>query len=381
MADYAAGGGGVAIFLGRNARPVEAFASPAAQQVLPGKLLRQWRAGDRDVYLAPEQLEHPLLAKFRPLESAIPWDAYPVYTHWELGPLAKGAAVVIAFSNTLPALIEQPIGRGRVLTMTTPVSDSASDPDGWNRLPTGEEPWPFVVLANEMMYYLTGGSHSKLNYLAGETAVIRLPADAAPEHLLAHSARRAIRCGRPVDERQNAVVVSSTDLPGNYRLQAGGDDGIRLGLQRQLHRPTSAGSSGPRRRNWQAVFGDVPYRVARNQAEIVRDVNLGRVGRELYPLLMLLAVLAWLAEQWLANRFYRAGDDRSGAVARRPQAAASHDAAAESPSRPAPRNLSLPVRHDSFLADRSGRRHGRGGRAVAWRWCCWSLWWDCRAIG
>ena len=72
LADYAAGGGGVAIFLGRNARPIEAFASPAAQQVLPGKLVRQWRAGDRDVYLAPEQLEHPLLAKFRPLESCDP---------------------------------------------------------------------------------------------------------------------------------------------------------------------------------------------------------------------------------------------------------------------------------------------------------------------
>jgi hypothetical protein len=315
LADYAAGGGGVAIFLGRNARPIEAFAGPAAQRVLPGKLVRQWRAGDRDVYLAPDQLEHPLLAKFRPLESAIPWDAYPVYTHWQLGPLSEGAAVVIAFSNTLPALIEQPIGRGRVLTMTTPVSDSASDPNGWNRLPTGEEPWPFVVLANEMMYYLTSGSHSKLNYLAGETAVIRLPAD-AHQSIFSLVPPQGDPLRQAVDERQNAVVVSSTDLPGNYRLQAGGDDGVRLGFSvnesdetSQLQRATPEELA--------QVFGDVPYRVARNQAEIVRDVNLGRVGRELYPLLMLLAVLALLAEQWLANRFYRAGDSSGGA--RRPQ--------------------------------------------------------------
>ncbi|HEY1785908.1 MAG TPA: BatA domain-containing protein, partial [Pirellulales bacterium] len=311
LADYVAGGGGVAIFLGRNARPIEAFAGSAAQQVLPGKLVRQWRAGDRDVYLAPDQLEHPLLAKFRPLESAIPWDAYPVYTHWQLGPLSEGAAVVIAFSNTLPALIEQPIGRGRVLTMTTPVSDSASDPSGWNRLPTGDEPWPFVVLANEMMYYLTSGSHSKLNYLAGETAVIRLPAD-AHQSIFSLVPPQGDPIRQVVDEHQNAVVVSSTDLAGNYRLQAGGDDGIRLGFSvngsaetSQLDRATPAELA--------QVFGDVPYRVARNQAEIVRDVNLGRVGRELYPLLMLLAVLALLAEQWLANRFYRAGDTSGGA--------------------------------------------------------------------
>jgi len=327
LADCAAGGGGVAIFLGRNARPIEAFASPAAQKVLPGKLVRQWRAGDRDVYLAPEQLEHPLLAKFRPLESAIPWDAYPVYTHWQLGPLSEGAGVVIAFSNTLPALIEQPIGRGRVLTMTTPVSDSASDPSGWNRLPTGDEPWPFVVLANEMMYYLSSGSHSKLNYLAGETAVIRLPAD-AHQSIFSLIPPQGDPLRQAVDERQNAVVVSSTDLPGNYRLQAGGDDGVRLGFSvngsvetSSLERATPAELA--------QVFGDVPYRIARNQAEIIRDVNLGRVGRELYPLLMLLAVLALLAEQWLANRFYRAGDSSGGA--RRPQ-----DAAATSRTTPLP---------------------------------------------
>jgi hypothetical protein len=327
LADYAAGGGGVAIFLGRNARPIEAFASPAAQKVLPGKLVRQWRAGDRDVYLAPEQLEHPLLAKFRPLESAIPWDAYPVYTHWQLGPLSEGAGVVIAFSNTLPALIEQPIGRGRVLTMTTPVSDSASDPSGWNRLPTGDEPWPFVVLANEMMYYLSSGSHSKLNYLAGETAVIRLPAD-AHQSIFSLIPPQGDPLRQAVDERQNAVVVSSTDLPGNYRLQAGGDDGVRLGFSVNGSAETSSLERATPAELAQ-VFGDVPYRIARNQAEIIRDVNLGRVGRELYPLLMLLAVLALLAEQWLANRFYRAGDSSGGA--RRPQ-----DAAATSRTNPLP---------------------------------------------
>ncbi len=244
--------------------------------------------------------------------------------------MAKGAAVVIAFSNTLPALIEQPIGRGRVLTMTTPVSDSANDPDGWNRLPTGEEPWPFVVLANEMMFYLTSGSHSKLNYLAGETAVIRLPAD-AHQSIFSLVPPQGDPLRQAVDERQNAVVVSSTDLPGNYRLQAGGDDGVRLGFSvngspetSQLERATPEELA--------SVFGDVPYRVARNQAEIVRDVNLDRVGREIYPLLMLLAVLALLAEQWLANRFYRAGDASGGA--RRPQAAANTSRATATPGTP-----------------------------------------------
>ena len=41
LADYAADGHGVAIFLGRNAASVDTFNEPQAQQLLPGKLARQ----------------------------------------------------------------------------------------------------------------------------------------------------------------------------------------------------------------------------------------------------------------------------------------------------------------------------------------------------
>ncbi len=43
LADFAAEGHGVAIFLGRNAQPIDSFNSPQAQELLPGKLLRQAR--------------------------------------------------------------------------------------------------------------------------------------------------------------------------------------------------------------------------------------------------------------------------------------------------------------------------------------------------
>ena len=238
-------------FSGRNARPVEAFPARPRSKSCPASC-----CGSGGPAIATS-IWRPSNSSIRCWPSSVRWKARSPGTLIRSTPIGSsgrwpsGAGVVIAFSNTLPALIEQPIGRGRVLTMTTPVSDSASDPDGWNRLPTGDEPWPFVVLANEMMYYLTSGSHSKLNYLAGETAVIRLPADAHQSIFSLHSARRAIPCGKPVDERQNAVVVSSTDLPGNYRLQAGGDDGVRLGFSvngsaetSQLERATPDGT-GP----------------------------------------------------------------------------------------------------------------------------------------
>ncbi len=54
LADFAAEGRGVAIFLGRNAAPsVESFNDAEAQKLLPGKLLRQARRPDGDLHLAP----------------------------------------------------------------------------------------------------------------------------------------------------------------------------------------------------------------------------------------------------------------------------------------------------------------------------------------
>ena len=91
LAEYVTAGHGLAIFLGRNARPVDSFNGPAAQQVLPGPLRRQWRA---ETFLAPHNLQHPVLKKFRAVEGSIPWQAFPVFKYWQLGTLAPGVSEV-----------------------------------------------------------------------------------------------------------------------------------------------------------------------------------------------------------------------------------------------------------------------------------------------
>ncbi|HYW80342.1 MAG TPA: BatA domain-containing protein, partial [Thermoguttaceae bacterium] len=73
LSDFAADGHGVAIFLGRNAMPVDSFNSPTAQAVLPGQLLRQARAPYGDVALAPRDYQHPILSAFREVAGEVPW--------------------------------------------------------------------------------------------------------------------------------------------------------------------------------------------------------------------------------------------------------------------------------------------------------------------
>ena len=90
LGQYVSGGGGLAVFLGRNASPVDTFNQPEAQKLLPGPLLRQARSPEVGVHLAPRDLEHPMLRPFREMTGSIPWSDSPIYRYWELGSIGQG---------------------------------------------------------------------------------------------------------------------------------------------------------------------------------------------------------------------------------------------------------------------------------------------------
>ena len=53
------------------------------------------------------------------------------------------------------------------------------------------------------------------------------------------------------------------------------------------------------------MFGPVKFHLARTRQQIDRDVSTGRVGRELYPPLILIVALILGLEMFVANRFYK----------------------------------------------------------------------------
>jgi hypothetical protein len=305
LTNFASEGHGVAVFLGRNAMPVDSFNSPQAQALLPGKLLRKDRWPDGDVYLSPRDFQHSILSAFRSQAGSIPWDAFPVFVYWRLDDPPKGVGVVVPYNNGKPALLERSVGRGRVLTMTTPVSDEPNR-DPWNLLPAGGlgvEPGPFVILASQMATYLVGGSDQQLNYLAGQTAVLQLDAPGRyRNYLLKTPDGKSSTYAATLGHRE--LPVTATDQVGDYRLQAGGESGVNLGFsvnyspqQTQLDRLTDAELTN--------VFGPLKYRLAHTRQQIDRDVSAGRVGRELFPSLILMLAIILGLEMLVANRFYR----------------------------------------------------------------------------
>ncbi|MGO8751367.1 MAG: BatA domain-containing protein [Thermoguttaceae bacterium] len=303
LGDFASAGHGVAIFLGRNADKIESFNEPAAQEILPGKLVRQSRAPEGDAYLAPRDFQHPMLATFRGYAAPVPWDFSPVFRYWQLGELQKGASVVISFRDHGAAVLERPLGRGRVVTVTTPVSDDPNR-DPWNLLLTSDAPWPFMILANDMMNYLAGGGEQRLNYFSGQTAVLDLnPQPEFRSYILTGPSGDEIRLSP--DLQRHVLVAPSADPPGNYRVQAGGAEG---GVDRGFSVNTAAEQTRLQRiaePDLAKLLDPLHYRIAQGRDQIELNVTTGRVGRELFPFFILAAAVLLAMEHLVANRFYR----------------------------------------------------------------------------
>lgn len=311
LAQYVSSGGGLAILLGHNAQTGGAFQSPVARQLLGGQLARQWRAPEGGLFLAPRQLDHPVLREFRTIATGVPWDQFPVYRHWGFDPLELETRTILAFGDNQPALVERQLGKGRSLTLTTPLSDPAR-PDGrqtWNELPTAPDAWPFVVLADQMAQYLVGVGDGRLNLSAGQTAVLpQQPASDPPRYQL-FTPRGEVEDLQPHD---GAWTVRYTEQPGHYRLKGFRDGPLNRGFAVNL--PTEREDLVRlTRAELDQRLGADRYRFAATRDEIDRDVGEARRGREFFPLLMVGLAIVLGLEQLLANRFYKPPETRGGA--------------------------------------------------------------------
>jgi hypothetical protein len=301
--DFVAGGGGVGVFLGHNASgELASFLSEAALRLLPGKLKR---ISHEETYLRPRRLDHPALAGLRDYAEELPWQLCHVFSFWQFD-LGGDAYTIAGYANDEPAILERSAGRGRALTVTTPFSDPLQ-PEGreaWNTLPA--EPWPFVALVDQLVGYLAQDGEERFEYLAGETARLRLaPNQQVANYVLRLPDGQATRGVTTAGDEE--LAVSITDALGNYRLTAGGQS---QRLDRGFSVNAAAELSELKRIDPQAIEGGLPkdrVHMADNLDAVEKYVNIGRSGRELYSWAIALVAVIWGAEHLLANRFYAVG--------------------------------------------------------------------------
>jgi hypothetical protein len=182
------------------------------------------------------------------------------------------------------------------------VSQAAADPDAWNMLTGGldEAPWPFLILANETVLRAIDTSDDR-NVTAGTPAVLHLDRRDANTAFVRTPAGDEFPAA--VDQRRGTVTVTATQVPGNYAVRVGGEVG---GVSRGFSANLAAASTDFKRLDDErlAPLLGPGHRLARSEADLVRDVNLERVGAELSGWIILLAALAMAADWMVANRFY-----------------------------------------------------------------------------
>ncbi|MEO1498393.1 MAG: BatA domain-containing protein [Planctomycetota bacterium] len=298
LADYVTAGGGVGVFLGREAT-LESLNNAEAQSVLPATF--RWRSRER-TYLSPADYASGPLAPLAPFAEALSWAAFPVLQRWDADRVAEDARVIAPYADGGPAIIARTIGRGRVLLMTTPLSDPLSGARRpWNLLPTGEDPWPFLLLAQAMTDHLASAPTPPLIYNAGQTATTPLASDAASSGYL-------VRLPSGESVRQTAVAgaetlaVRLTDEPGPYRVASGGalEERFVVNVHEDAGDLTRVDAAA-----LVASLGEDRVEIVRDRRALESSIDRGRVGRELYGWVLAIVVAVFAGEQVVSNRFYR----------------------------------------------------------------------------
>ncbi len=305
LGTYVRDGGQLALMLGAQAGDGSSFNVAEAAALMPGRLGRQYRVSGRDVYLAPHSYDHPILREFRSFASSVPWDQFPVFKYWHLQQLATETQVVLRYGNNQPALLERSVGRGTVLTMTTPITE-LQRPRGrqaWNEL-AGPDDWPRFILVNQLMQYLTQHEVGQYDFSTGQTVVLPNRSDEQPSRYLLFAPHGE---SQPVQARDDKLTITMTEMPGTYRLKGDRDGPVSRGFSVNLPLRASL-LERTNKAELDKLLGADRYQLARDRELIERQQGRQRAGREFFPLLMVILALTLILEQLLANRFYRDTD-------------------------------------------------------------------------
>ncbi len=304
---YVEAGGGLSVFLGAsssvaNSKPTRDQINPvaynkiAAQAILPAELVASLPLkADQTMDLRNSQ--HPLLKRLDDFGALTELGAIEVRKYWKVKP-TDSAIVIAKFSGdrSSPAFIERRLGQGRVMLMTTGV-----DNVDWNDL-VGT-PWYFVF-ADQLMQYLSRQASEHCNDLIGSEVSLPLDRD---EKLKKVVIRMPDLKQRPQEIPANSKGLQLRDLTavGSYQVDSvQGDVDYHTGFS--LNVP--ARESDLQRlesRDLDQLLGEGRYSTNRDPAGLERNVQAGRLGQEVYSVVVAFLVAVFAMEQFAATWFYR----------------------------------------------------------------------------
>ncbi len=322
VAEFLAGGGGVLISLGPSA------GDQAISSAFAPDLKRRWRVPDDRTFLQVTASSHPVTEV---VAQDTPWSDFGIAQYWQVA-TEPGDQVLMQYAGTdHAALVERIVASGgdatlpgRILVLTTPIPALVQSTRGWNDL-FGTDPWPAWLLVRQIIEYLAGHGQADSMSLVGTPQLVsigdqRIAKPTKEDDVGAKSIGSTVDgAGKPANRLQlfppdgvspipievpalaDRVVISDVPSAGTYWLRGGSPGlGFSANLPPELTATPRIESS-----ELEAVFGATGYDLVtdRDQIEMSDDRAASRLS--LQSPAMLLALIVFLIEQILGNRFYR----------------------------------------------------------------------------
>ena len=310
---YVDAGGGLGLFLGHNATQNgmidPRMTTEAAQRVLGGELDQQWLNESDDLFLSPQELSHPIFRPIQGFETGVLWNRFPIYKHWGLLPNTsdpeRPTQTLLRYGNQEPAVVERVIGQGRVLTMTTPITEYGYTEGrrSWNLLLTGK-PVPAFLLLTGMAEHLVQSDAESLNVEVGEVSTLRNDLRQFPDTYQAF-APDVEKLPTRLNAVDGQIRYRFNSAPGHYRFRGMFDEKpVLRGFSSNVP-PAMTDLARIPPADLDSFLGAERYQLATQESEIQRQQGTTRRGREFYPLIVLIMLVTLAVEHLMSNRFYQ----------------------------------------------------------------------------
>ena len=124
------------------------------------------------------------------------------------------------------------------------------------------------------------------------------------------------------------VLIEDAGLVGHYDLASSGADPGVAGFSVNMPADESDFTRlTPEQLD--EVLGKDNYQVARDINELKANINIADIGKEVFPVVMLLLIIAFCGEHLVATRFYEADSEPTGGVSETPVTSSRTPAAPE----------------------------------------------------
>jgi len=300
--EYTEKGGGVCLILGSDGDAPESmilsFNSEEAQDFLPLELLGSLKFIPPE-YLDLENNQHSLFSYFQNLGGTGELSSMEVTRYWRVDPANRGQVIAsYTDSRRSPAIVEQSLGRGKVVVFTTGI-----DSKGWSQLLFAR--WSYLAFADQLTRYLVHSRSNRTNYIAGEIVSYQWPSSA--ENLTSFLLRTPDLKQLPVEvpAGKQQVFIPETTVAGHYQLIDNSSNNTRFSTGFSVN-------SSPGESDFQPItveelnqfLGVERYSLARDTEDLKRTIRAGRLGVEVFPILATLLLLIFCLEHFTANFFY-----------------------------------------------------------------------------